>query len=75
MVRLEAAQTLGVLEMYPRAAETVVKRLSDLDPTTRAHAVTSLVRNYIRKVVPGYLCIQVQLAHSFTIIFCLLDIV
>lgn len=43
MVRLEAAHTLGVLEMYPRAAETVVKRLSDLDPTVRAHAVTSLV--------------------------------
>ncbi|XP_067941419.1 uncharacterized protein [Watersipora subatra] len=42
MVRLEAANTLGVLEMYTRAAETVVKRLSDLDPTMRAHAVTSL---------------------------------
>ena len=47
MVRLEAAHTLGVLDMYARAAETVVKRLSNLDPTIRAHAVTSLVGHFI----------------------------
>jgi len=31
------------LDLYSRAAESVVKRLSHLDPTIRAHAVTSLV--------------------------------
>ena len=43
MVRMEAAETLEVLNLYGRAADTVIKRLSDTDPTVRAHAVTSLV--------------------------------
>lgn len=52
---MESANTLGVLNMYGRAAETVIKRLSDSEPSVRAHAVTSLVRfHLIMELSPFY---------------------
>lgn len=46
MVRMEAAKTLITLNLYARAAEEVIRRLADFDPSVRAHAITSLVCAY-----------------------------
>lgn len=67
---MEAANTLGVLGMYSRAAETVIKSLSDFEPTTRAHAVTSLVNesHYLSFYLRAATCAPSALMLNLTLV-------